>query len=316
MKFKFAIAFLAASFAAGTSLRATNLCPGGGLTCLSVSSGQNALTGSTFSIVANGEGQDISPYTGTLSVTVGSTTTLNSITLYCDDVNNNAPVGTYWNVNVSQITGNLSDTRYGSSNPVGSSGDLPGTSVPIPTGATLYDEEAWLYTQMMDLTGSQKNSTNITALQEAAWELTSNGESGSEESNASPWLIAAYNAVARNGQNGSSVNGVTLQAATYADWYVFTDTAAAGNSGSVGNQELLAYFASSPPTDSLPANAVSEPGTLWMLFGSLLMPGALVARTKIVQPFLSKLRKARTLLARSATDAPDPASTGAIRQSV
>src|SRR5580658_5768714 len=88
MNLKLSLTLSVAAFAACSSLQATNLCPSGGMTCLSVSSGQNALTGSTFSIVANGQGQDISPYTGTLSVTVGSTTTTSSVTLYCDDVNN------------------------------------------------------------------------------------------------------------------------------------------------------------------------------------------------------------------------------------
>jgi hypothetical protein len=241
------------------------------MVCISVSSGQNALTGTTFSIAANGENQDISPYSGSLSTTVGSVTTTTAITLYCDDVNNNAPVNTWWNVNISQVTGNLGETRYGSSNPAGSSGDLPGTSIPIPTGSTLYEEEAWLYTQMMDLTGSQKSSTNVTALQEAAWELTSNGESSAEETNASPWLTAAYNAVANNGRNGASVNGVTLQTATYSDWFVLTDTAAAGNSGSVGNQELLAYYSSGSP-QTTQNSPVPEPPTCWLLAaGSILM---------------------------------------------
>jgi hypothetical protein len=267
MKNRLAITLL---FALAASLHATNLCPSGGLTCISVSSGQNALTGTTFSISANGENQDISPYTGTLSITVGGTTTNSPITLYCDDVNNSAPVGTYWNVNISKVTGNLSDTRYDTSNPTGSSGNLAGTNIPIPTGSTLYDEEAWLYTQMMDLTGAQKSSANITALQEAAWELTSNGESGAEESNASPWLTAAYNAVANNGRNGSSVNGIALQTAIYSDWYVFTDTAAANNDGAVGNQELLAYSASALPVTTQ-SSPVPEPGSFWMPGGSLLI---------------------------------------------
>jgi hypothetical protein len=266
------------ALAACTSMQATNLCPGGGMTCVIVSSGQNALTGTTFAIVANGKNQDISPYSATLSITVGSVTTTTALTLYCDDVNNDAPINTWWNVNVSQVNGNLSDTRYISSNPAGSSGYLPGTSIPIPTGVTLYEEEAWLYTQMMDLTGAQKNSTNLTALQEAAWELTSNGESSAEETNASPWLTAAHNAVANNVKSGS-VNGVTLQTATYSDWYIFTDTSAAGNSGSVGNQELLAYYASSQPQTTL-SSPVPEPPTYWFLAtGSLLM----FARFKLVR---------------------------------
>ncbi|HWE51558.1 MAG TPA: hypothetical protein VG273_17325 [Bryobacteraceae bacterium] len=270
MKTRYILTVSALALMAGSSLHATNMCPGGGLACVSVSSGQNALTGTSFSIVANGTGQDISPYSGSLATTLGSITTTTPLTLYCDDVNNDAPINTWWNVNISQVTGDLSETRYGSANPVGSSGNLPNTSIPIPTGSTLYEEEAWLYTQMMDLTGAQKNSTNITALQEAAWELTSNGESRAEETNASPWLTAAYNAVASNGKNGASVNGVTLHIATYADWFVLTDTSAAGNTGSVGNQELLAYSASGSFVTAQ-TGAVPEPPTYWLLAGSLLM---------------------------------------------
>jgi hypothetical protein len=266
-----------AGLAACLPLEAMNVCPGGGISCISVSSGQNALSGNTFTTVINGENGDVSPYSGTLNQTMGLNTTTTSVTLYCDDANNNAPVGSYWNVNISQVTGNLSNTKFDTNNPVGGSGNLPGTSIPIPTGTTLYEEDAWLYTQMMNLPNPGSNTATLTAMQEAAWELTSNGETNSEETAASPWLAAAFNAVANNGQNGSSVNGVALHIASYADWYVFTDTASPNNSGSTGNQEFLTFFASGAPTVTTP-----EPNSWWLLGNSLLIGLALRLRHRVV----------------------------------
>jgi len=282
MKIKRFGMFLFGAFTAAISLQASNPCPGGGLTCIEIANGNNALTGNPISITTQtGETVDLSPYTGTLSQTVGATTTSSAITLYCDDLNNLISTGQQYNMNVTRLTpgASLANTQFDTANPAGSSGNLPGTSIPIPTGTTLYDEEAWLYTQMMDLSGGNLSSANITALQEAAWELTSNNLTSAEENNANAWLTAAYNAVVNN-QTAGSVNGIAFQAASYSAWYVYTDPASADDASSTGYQEFLAYSGGGGGQGVITNGlGTPEPSTFW-LFGIALVAGAFLTRGK------------------------------------
>ncbi len=263
-------------FAVAVSLQASNPCPSGGLNCIEIANGNNALTGSAITITTQTETVDLSPYTGTLSQTMGGTTASPvTLKLYCDDLNNDISTGQYYNMNITQlgVGASLAKTQFDTGNPAGTSGNLPGTSIPIPTGTSLYDEEAWLYTQMMDLSGSNLTAANVTALQEAAWELTSNNLTSAEDSNANGWLTAAYNAVANN-QTTGSINGVAFQTATYSDWYVFTDPASANNANSGGYQEFLAFSNTQVMTNV----GTPEPATFWLLAGALALCGLLARR--------------------------------------
>ena len=107
----------------------------------------------------------ISPYSGTVN---GAT-----VQLYCDDFNDTINFGQQ-NISVystSLSTANTSttvlqaDTRYGKAN-------SPGSAYASTTGTTLYDEMAWLATQMQHTAGTTNGSANNTALQEAIWALT------------------------------------------------------------------------------------------------------------------------------------------------
>src|SRR6185503_15593654 len=100
----------------------------------------------------------ISPYTGTLNN--GS-----AIQLYCDDFNDTVQFGQQ-NIQVykTALTASSTDlrnqTRYGADNPSSNSS--------YPAGLTLYEEMAWLATQMQSAT----SSTTDKAIQEAIWQLT------------------------------------------------------------------------------------------------------------------------------------------------
>jgi hypothetical protein len=263
------------AFLATMTVQASNPCPSGGLTCIAIANGNNAVTGGVVTLTTQNATVDLSPYTGTLSQTVGGVTTSSSLTLYCDDLNNTFPTGANENVNVTQVTGSLTNTKFDTQNPTGASGNLSGTSIPIPAGTTLYEEEAWLFTQIMNLPTGTGSTANMTALTEAAWELTSNNLTSAEDTNAKPWLTAAYNAVTSAGTNGSSVNGVVLHSATYADWFILTDPNYANNDSSSGNQEFMAYSAGTMQTTQ---QATPEPATFWLLGGGLLLSGAFVRR--------------------------------------
>src|SRR5689334_9995338 len=76
----------------------------------------------------------VSPYTGTLTTSTGST----QVTLYCDDFNNTSTLGTSWSVNISAVNGDLSNTRFKTTNPADSATPNPN----YPVGTQLYEEEA------------------------------------------------------------------------------------------------------------------------------------------------------------------------------
>src|SRR6185312_10823622 len=99
----------------------------------------------------------ISPYTGTLDNGA-------PIQLYCDDFNDTIQFGQQ-NLQVYQtsLTASATDlrdqTRYFVDNPSNNSS--------YPAGLTLYEEMAWLATQMQ-----HADTINDKAIQEAIWQLT------------------------------------------------------------------------------------------------------------------------------------------------
>ena len=190
----------------------------------------------------------VSPYTGTLSGTGINGTT--QLSLYCDDFNNASTLGTSWSVNVTSVTGDLSTTRFNTSNPADSATPNPN----YPVGTQLYEEEAWLFTQEAANSG---NTSVMKAIQEAAWHLTSASTSQPSNYNYQAWITAAS-----SDYNKTVAGYVTPD---YANWYVLTQVGYAGNTTSNGNQEFLTY---------VPAANAPEPGTLLLAGAGLLLAGA------------------------------------------
>jgi hypothetical protein len=249
----------------------------------------------------------ISPYTGTLDN--GS-----PIQLYCDDFNDTIQFGQQ-NLQVykTALTGSAEDlanqTRYYVNNP------SPNSS--YPAGLTLYEEMAWLATQMQ-----HAGTTNDKAIQEAIWQLTdagypnapnnssgytggvTNGFSGNTSStaqSAAHWIQDAMSYVA--GYDASSNTSTWSNAGYYADlvlsdWSVITAVDSAGcTTGSYNHwyhhgctpgdsgygsktQEFLAYIPSTTGGDQPPPpSGVPEPAS-FVLIGSGLVAGAVVRRRR------------------------------------
>ena len=96
-------------------------------------------------------GEAISPYAGTLGGT--------AVTLFCDDFNDDVPMPSTFNVNISAPNGGVSNMRFGTTN----------YNAAYPSGTALYEEIAWLFTQMM---GSGQTQANQIGIQEAVWHMT------------------------------------------------------------------------------------------------------------------------------------------------
>jgi hypothetical protein len=249
------------------SLQATNT------VALSSASGQPAG-------MLNINGDDVSPYTGTLNGT--------SVELYCDDFNNASSFGTNWSVNITTLSntgalvGSANDARYETT----SGGlNIPGTTtaeqnvtgyIAPPNASDLYDEMIWLVTQMSDPGISNADKEDI---QEAVWALTGTNTVTVEESGASKtwqaWVLAAQANYADTNPNQEPSYGDP----NYSLWEIVTDTANTTNKAfNVGEQEFLTYTGggSAPPTE---VAATPEPATFGLL-GSALLFGAMLARRR------------------------------------
>ena len=106
------------------------------------------------------------PYQGTLDG-VG-------VQLFCDDAIDTAPIGGSWTVDVTSYANSTSNTRFfgeATTNTWASTSYfLAGTTqAQLPTGAMLYQELAWLFTQL----ATQTNPTIKQGIQDAAWDLYS-----------------------------------------------------------------------------------------------------------------------------------------------
>jgi len=248
----------------------------------------------------------ISPYTGTLDN--GS-----PIQLYCDDFNDTVQFGQQ-NIQVykTALTASTTDlknqTRYGADNPSSVS--------TYPSGLTLYEEMAWLATQMQSAT----SSTTDKAIQEAIWQLTDagtanapnnshgytggvttgyTGTSSSTAQSAAHWIQDAMNYVA--GYNSTTNTSTWSNAGYYSnlvlsDWYVLTAVDSAGcTTGSYNRygvqgcatghtpsgsttQEFLTYIPSTTGANP-PPSGVPEPAS-FVLIGSGLLAGAAVRRRR------------------------------------
>src|SRR5581483_2872525 len=109
--------------------------------------------------VYQGQEYDMSPYTGALGPNANGTGGT-SVQLFCDDFSDDSNYGTGWQVNVTTVdSADLSKTRYGSAN----------ANPAFPSGTTLYEEIAWLFTQSA---APGQTLANQDAIQEAVWDMT------------------------------------------------------------------------------------------------------------------------------------------------
>jgi hypothetical protein len=201
------------------------------------------------------------PYSGTLNG-IG-------IELFCDDAVDNAPIGGSWTVDVTSIAGATSNTRFGEQTT-----NVAGAT--LPTGTALYEELAWLYTQLANTT---PNSSYALGVQTAAWDLTSTDDPN-DGADAKIWMAAAqadYNKT--SGIPAVTVDStiVTIVDPTYSNWMILTPPAGINDpTGGSGNQEFLSYYDS---TGSGGHSPTPEPATFG-LAGVGLLAGGLFGRRR------------------------------------
>ncbi|HEU5020695.1 MAG TPA: PEP-CTERM sorting domain-containing protein [Bryobacteraceae bacterium] len=249
----------------------------------------------------------VSPYTGTLDN--GS-----PIQLYCDDFNDTIQFGeqnieVYKTALTASSTDLANQTRYYVNNPSSNSS--------YPAGLTLYEEMAWLATQMQ-----HAGTVNDKAIQEAIWQLTDAGSSNapnyshnngggvtsgysgntsSSAQSAAHWIEDAMSYVA--GYSATTNTSTWSNAGYYADlvlsdWSVITAVDSAGcttgsyshwghegcTPGNAGygheTQEFLAYIPTSTGgSQPPPPSTVPEPAS-FVLIGSGLVAGAVLRRRR------------------------------------
>ena len=265
-----------ASLQAGTSFQSTLvMTSNGGATV----SGFPATSGQNSTVFA---GVEISPYTGTITTNGNQ----QSITLFCDDFHDEITPGQSYTVNVTATNasttnplvnataGSMANTRDGSAN----------EAAGMPTGTTLYEELAWLTTQMMS---SGQTIGNEEAIQEAMWVMTddpNNAASPTSSPTASgatqtymQWMgDAAYEVT--GGAQGSLTAGSYLTP-NYSNWLVLSVSGEGGQElGTGGVQELLAF--NGPMSITSQNSSTPEPAS-FILLGSGLLIGAAIGRRRM-----------------------------------
>jgi len=250
----------------------------------------------------------ISPYSGTIDGV--------QVDLYCVDFNDTIQFGKQnievYKTALTASTANLqAQTRYGVDNPGSNS---------YASGITLYEQMAWLTTQMQ-----HAGTTNDKAIQEAIWQLTDayggntapnnssnyhggittgySGTSSSSAQSAAHWIQDAQNYIASyNATTGTSSwsNAGYYADLVLSDWYIVTAVDSAGcTTGSYDyhgqegctpghqgygstTQEFLAYLPGT--TGSTPTPPTPPSGVpepaTFVLIGSGLVAGAVVRRRK------------------------------------
>jgi hypothetical protein len=212
-----------------------------------------------------------------------------SITLFCDDFHDEITPGQSYAVNVTAANGlttnsivnaganSMANTRDGSAN----------LAAGMPAGTTLYEEMAWLATQMM-ATGQTIN--NEETIQEAIWEMTDAPGNAASPTGAPTgtgayqsyqnWMWDAEEAVTGHciGTGCSGTAGSYLTP-NYSNWLIVTATGNAGQEiGTGGVQELLAYTGVTTTTNM--SGVTPEPAS-FILIGSGLIAVATLGRRRI-----------------------------------
>ncbi len=228
------------------------------LSACSLAHGATAFSFPNLNGVLTAGGEPISPYSGSLGGV--------PVTLFCDDFNDNVPIPANYNVNVTTVnSSDFSNTRFATTN----------YNVAYPAGTTLYQQMAWLFTQMMTSGQTQANQIGI---QEAVWHMTSTtpaavstislANTGSDLSYVQ-WIAAAQ------GDYNHSVNGYATP--NYSNWMILTDVAnATVKTVGTGNQELMAYYSAGGNSTVVGNTLAPEPGSI-ALFGiglTALLAGA------------------------------------------
>jgi len=209
--------------------------------------GSNGGVTVTFTNVngANNGAFYVSPYTGTITGPNGTM----QVTLYCVDFNNEVTFGQTWQANVTPLSGNLNNTRYGNPTIVQ---QLSATDPYYAsyTPQQLYAQAAWLTTQMAQYMSPNylTNPTDVNALiaiQYAIWDLFD--PQAPTNSAAQQWILLAES-------NFSSIN--------LNDFELITNTGTLAMTGQV--QEFLVE--------------TPEPGSLTLLGAGMLVFGFLIRR--------------------------------------
>jgi hypothetical protein len=239
-------------------------------------------------------GYAISPYSGTVAGT--------TVQLFCDDFNDNINYGqqgvSVYSTALPAIGANASAdlqnlTRYGTAS-------ASNAGANYPSGTQLYDEMAWLATQMLSVSGTSASYNEI-AIQEAIWTLTNDsavndglsprnqtatqngvGDAGGEQSYLQ-WITDASN---------DSTKGVTGYASLVtANWSIVTAVASSGctvgSSGTTGcstagkpgtgtvTQEFLSYSGGTPIINQGGSSPSTPEPASFLLIGSGLLAGAM-----------------------------------------
>jgi hypothetical protein len=229
------------------------------------------------------------PYTAALE-TLGGPDTGNNIQLFCDDAADSAIVGSNWTVYSTVLSAiytgsnaSLDNTRYGADTTgPGDASVFSGASLTPPTGTQLYEELAWLFTQLAEApvcANPCQPGTIAQGLQDAAWDLTSSNGPQNDNTDAVIWLKAAaadYNKTSGISAVSVDSTSVSIYVPNYADWNVATPPGAVGLNSGGGTQEFL-YFSTGSNYYNGPT-PTPEPGTIGLLGGGLLVLGLLRRR--------------------------------------
>lgn len=239
----------------------------------------------------------ISPYTGT----VGGI----AVTLYCVDFNDDVYYGqqniTVYSTALPTTTNTAfqDDTRYGVNNPTTAGAGYP-------AGTQLYEEMAWLATQMQNTSGANATYNDI-AIQEAIWVLTNDKNvndglsphnetttgTGTKSDSGVQQSYLAWISDAAADYNKSNVSGYANLVTS--DWSIITAAASAGctvgSNGSTGctpgtagtgnvTQEFLAYASAPVAQTNNSGTATPEPDS-FILIGSALLFGGIIGRRRV-----------------------------------
>lgn len=231
------------------------------------------------------DGIDISPYTGTLG---GA-----AVTLYCDDFNNDIIIGSTSTVSVTDLVGgdtsnSNSQTRFATADDAGSVtvADHGNAVVTMPSGTILYEELAWLYTQLgVQAEASRPNTAIEDAIQEAAWQMTTpasnDGVPTAYSNDVDDWIWLAQQDYSKTNNysvtvgTGTGQYSLSIVDPNYSAWMILDGPNSALNAAeTTGQQEQLAYYGNVVPS-------VPEPSAFGLAgIGSALLLGAIFTRSR------------------------------------
>lgn len=190
--------------------------------------------------VWGGNPEDISPYGGSVGSSITGGAGNSAVKLFCDDFADGVAYNSGWQVNVTTVNAaDLTNTRYGAAN----------LNPSYPSGTTLYEEIAWLFTQTVQVTQTVANQN---AIGEAVWTMTGSGTPTASA------LSLQWISLAQSDYNHTVAGYATPD---YTRWLILTDPAAKANTGGTGKQEMLAYYTAGGLPQVTASSPTPEPGT-------------------------------------------------------